>query len=93
MRVYEFCEETVLPRSIDWSDFANQYGGSVSTSTWDGDGLTVTDESISSNVTTATFSGAQKGVSYIVKNTVTLTGGYVDCRKFKVIGVDAKEAV
>lgn len=88
MRYYEQCEGASLDYELDMEDFIGQ--SSISTSTWDADGLTVDDEGITTTTTWCKLSGSTDGRTYQVKNTVTLDDGQIDCFSFTVYGVEHK---
>tara|TARA_R110000824_G_scaffold32872_1_gene105965 strand:+ start:7686 stop:7985 length:300 start_codon:yes stop_codon:yes gene_type:complete len=50
-------------------------GDTISTSVWDGDGLSVNSNSKTDSAVTVVLSGGTKGRHYAVENTITTSGG------------------
>lgn len=61
-------------------------GETISTSTWAGDGLTLSGEAISGSTVTALASGGADGTIYEVKNTITTSGGQTFVKRLVIRG-------
>ena len=59
-------------------------GETISTSSWEGDGLTLASQSTSGSTATALASGGVHGSRYEVKNTVTTSGGQTFAKRLVV---------
>lgn len=70
--------------TVNWAVELN--GEAISASAWDGDGLTVGTDTTGTSATTALLSGADKGCSYEVKNTLTTSGGRTLVKSTWVVG-------
>ena len=66
---------------INWSPYLN--GATITSSTWNST-LTITDDTFTDSTTEAFVSGGALGVSYEVKNIITISDGRVDARTFLV---------
>ncbi len=88
MRYYELCEGAALDYELDLEDFIGQ--SAVDSVTWDGDGLTVDEDGITTTTVWCKLSGSTAGREYIVKATVTLDDDQIDCFSFTVYGVEHK---
>lgn len=87
MEIFEKTPEAKLDYVIDWSNWLPT-GYTIATSTWTvGADLTNEIDSLASPQTTILLSGGVEGVSYIVKNTITTSGGtpLIDSRVFKIL--------
>lgn len=77
----------VLDFSVDWSDWAKT-GETISTSVFAIEGtagnLTLTNQTILSNVTSVTISNGYEGNTYVIKNTITTNASNTDIRRFKL---------
>lgn len=65
--------ESIRDYDMSWAEELD--GETISTSNWDGDGLTVASNSISGAKVIVTLSGGTKGRQYNCKNTITTSGG------------------
>ena len=78
---------SVLDFSVDWSDWAKT-GETISTSVFAVEGtagnLTLTNQTILSNVTSVTISDGYEGNTYVIKNTITTNASNTDVRRFKL---------
>lgn len=78
--------DDVLLYRMDWSAFLTPLSDTISTSTWDGDGLTVGTTAIETGSLKATawLSGGTAGTTYTVANKIVTAGGRTVERSFKL---------
>lgn len=70
---------------IQWGDHFGENVRIVSAS-WEGGGLTVSDEQIDANLTAASLADAQEGARYLVRCSVVTDDGQTDTKSFYVNG-------
>ena len=77
----------VLDFSVDWSDWCKT-GETISTSVFAVEGtagnLSLTNQTVLSNITTVTISNGYEGNTYVIKNTITTNADNTDVRRFKL---------
>lgn len=69
--------------AVDWSEWLSS-SDTVSSSSWEVSGLTVSSTSVANNVTRAFLTGGIAGVDYLITNRVTTQGGRIEDRSILV---------
>ncbi len=79
--------DDVLLYRMDWSAFLSPLSDTISTSAWDGGGLTVGTDAIETNSlkTTLWLSGGTDGTTYTVANKIVTAEGRTVERSFKLM--------
>lgn len=69
--------------AVDWAEWLSS-ADTVSSSSWEVSGLTVSSSSVTNNVTRAFLTGGIAGVDYLITNRVTTQGGRIEDRSILV---------
>jgi hypothetical protein len=79
---FEKDPDSVQTLNLNWA--VELDGETISTSVWDGDGLTLSGEAISGSGVSVLASGGSNGSIHEVKNTITTSGGQTFAKRLVV---------